>query len=265
MSQFPPALMLLTLLGYVTGAGASLLCMRAGKAANLCGFCIASLAALSGVAASVAGLLTGAATAHESVQILPALVPFIRFSIRLDPLGLFFTLLVSLLGLAISLYSLGYNRQFIGRKNLGVFGAFFNTALLATTLVFLAGNAVFFLVAWEIMALSAFFLVSFEHEKEESRNAGVLFFVMSHIGTGCLILGFLLLFQASGGYGFEGFHAIGATMGACPRNAAFLLFLAGFGIKAGVIPLHVWLPVAHPAAPGNVSAFMSGVVIKTGI
>jgi len=95
------------------------------------------------------------------------------------------------------------------------------------------------------MALSTYFLVSFEHEKEESRNAGVLYFVMSHIGTGCLILGFLLLFQASGGYGFEGFHAIGATMAPGARNAAFLLFLVGFGVKAGIIPLHIWLPVAH--------------------
>src|SRR5207253_10702745 len=88
---------------------------------------------------------------------------------------------------------------------------------------------------------------------------------MSHIGTGCLILGFLLLFQASGGYGFDGFHALGGKMEAGPRNAAFLLFLAGFGVKAGIVPLHIWLPAAHPVAPSNVSALMSGVLIKTGI
>jgi len=265
MNQLPPTLLLLTLLGYATGVVASLFCLRAEKAANVLACGLAALAAFSGVVASVIGLLTGAATAHESVQILPELIPYLRFSIRLDPLGLFFTLLVSLVGLAIAVYSLGYNRQFFGRKNLGVFGAFFNSVLLATTLVFLADNAFFFLIAWEIMALSAYFLVSFEHEKEESRNAGVLFFVMSHIGTGCLILGFLLLFQTSGGYGFEGFHAIGATMAAGPRNAAFLLFLVGFGVKAGIVPLHIWLPVAHPAAPSNVSALMSGILIKTGI
>ncbi len=199
MEQLPQTLLMLTLLGYVAGAVAGLFCLRAEKAANVLAIGFAALAALSGVAASITGLLTGAATAHASVQLLPVLIPFIRFSIRLDPLGLFFTLLVSLVGLAIALYSLGYNRQFFGRKNIGLFGAFFNSALLATTLVFLSDNAFFFLIAWEIMALSAYFLVSFEHEKEESRNAGVLFFVMSHIGTGCLILGFLLLFQASGG------------------------------------------------------------------
>src|SRR5439155_17727745 len=99
-----------------------------------------------------------------------------------------------------------------GRKNVGVLGAFFNVLLLATTLVFLADNAFFFLIAWEIMALSAYCLVSYEHEKDESRKAGVLYFVMSHIGTGCLILGFLLLFQAAGSYGFDSFHAIGYKM-----------------------------------------------------
>jgi hydrogenase-4 component B len=131
--------------------------------------------------------------------------------------------------------------------------------------VFLASNAFFFLMAWEIMALSAYCLVSFEHEQEETRNAGVLYFVMSHIGTGCLILGFLLLFQASGDYGFEGFHALGEKMSPAKRDATFLLFLMGFGVKAGIVPLHIWLPAAHPVAPSNVSALMSGVLIKTGI
>jgi hydrogenase-4 component B len=167
--------------------------------------------------------------------------------------------------MALSLYSLGYARGYYGRKSVGVLGAFFNVLVLATTLVFLADNAFFFLLVWEIMALAAYGLVSFEHEQDEARNAGVLYFVMSHIGTGCLILGFLLLFQASGGYGFAGFHGLGARMAAGPRNAAFLLFLAGFGVKAGLVPLHIWLPAAHPVAPSNVSAFLSGVIIKTGI
>ena len=265
MDKLALALLLLTLVGYVAGAVAGLLCLRAERVANIGAFGLAALAALNGVVASLIALLAGAGQAHQSVQILPAFLPYVRFSIRLDPLSLFFTLLVSLIGLAISIYSLGYARGFYGRKNVGSFGAFFNVSLLATTLVFLADNAFFFLIVWEIMALSTFFLVSFEHEKEESRNAGVLYFVMSHIGTGCLMLGFLLLFQASGGIGFEGFHAIGAKMAAGPRDAAFVLFLVGFGVKAGFIPLHIWLPAAHPAAPSNVSAMMSGVLIKTGI
>jgi hydrogenase-4 component B len=200
--------------------------------------------------------------------LLPTLIPYVQFTVRLDPLSAFFGLLVSLLAFALSLYSIGYARGFFGRKNVGVLGAFFNLMLLATTLVVMADNAFFFLMVWEIMALSAYCLVSFEHEKPETRSAGVLYFVMSHIGTGCIMLGFLLLFQASGGYGFAGFHALtenAGWMASGSRNAAFLLFLTGFGIKAGIVPLHIWLPAAHPVAPSNVSAFLSGVIIKTGI
>ena len=167
--------------------------------------------------------------------------------------------------MALPPYSLGYAKGFFGRKNVGVLGAFFNALLLATTLTFVADNIWLFLIAWEIMALTAYCLVSFEHEQPETRDAGVLYFIMSHIDAGCIILGFLLLFQASGDYSFASLHDIGAQMSPGKRDAAFLLFLLGFGIKAGIVPLHIWLPAAHPVAPSNVSALMSGVLIKTGI
>ena len=115
------------------------------------------------------------------------------------------------------------------------------------------------------MALAAFVLVSFEHEEPKTRQAGVLFFVMSHIGTGCLILGYLLLYQSAGSFRFEDFHLLGTRLSPLQRHAAFFLFLVGFGVKAGIIPLHVWLPEAHPVAPSNVSALMSGVLLKSGI
>ncbi len=255
----------LSLLGYLIGTAAGLLFLRQEKFANLFSFGCAALAALAGLIACVASLTTGAAVSAQRVTLWPTLIPYVQFTARLDPLAAFFGLIVSLLGLALSIYSLGYARGFYGRKNVGVLGAFFNTLLLTTTLVFVSDNAFFFLIVWEIMTLAAYCLVSFEHEQPETRKAGVLFFIMSHIGTGCIMLGFLLLFQASGGYGFEGFHALGEKMPPGPRNAAFLLFLFGFGIKAGIVPLHIWLPAAHPVAPSNVSAFMSGVLIKTGI
>src|SRR5881628_524734 len=207
MNSLSNSLLNLSLLLYVAGAVAGLLCLRFEKAANLLSFGCASLAGLCGAIACVSVLASGAAVANPSVALFPSLVPYVQFTVRLDPLGAFFGLIVSLLGVALSLYSLGYARGFYGRKNVGVLGAFFNVLLLATTLVFLASNAFFFLIAWEIMALSAYCLVSFEHEKEETRKAGVLYFVMSHIGTGCLILGFLLLFQAAGDYSFNSFHA----------------------------------------------------------
>jgi hydrogenase-4 component B len=265
MELFSPALFLkLTLSAYAAGMVCSLLALRRERAANGIGFGCAALGGISGIWAAVLGLLSGSGGA-ASFELWPSLVPYIKLSVRLDPLGSFFLLIVSGLALALSVYSFGYVRGFYGRKNVGLLAAFYNALLLATTLVFTSSNAFFFLIAWELMALTAYCLVSFEHEKTEARNAGVLYFVMSHVGTGCLILGFLLLFQASGDYSFASFHHLGDTLSPGRRDAAFLLFLFGFGIKAGIVPLHIWLPEAHPVAPSNVSALLSGVLIKTGI
>ncbi len=274
MDLSPITLLTLALLGYVAGGLAGLVFCRQERLANFFSFGCATLAAGCGAVACALLLATGGTAAPTQLQLLPTLVPYVQFTARLDSLSVFFGLIVSLLGFALSLYSLGYARGFYGRKNVGVLGAFFNLMLLATNLVFLSDNAFFFLIAWEIMALSAYCLVSFEHEKPETRSAGVLYFVMSHIGTGCLILGFLLLFQAAGqasgnfdlnAYSFASFHNLGDKMSPGSRDAAFVLFLIGFGIKAGIVPLHTWLPAAHPVAPSNVSAFLSGVIIKTGI
>ncbi len=265
MDAFPSKLLILGLSGYAAGAVAGLVFQRRERVASLLSFGGAALAALCGLIAFTSALATGSATIAGSFELWPALVPYVRFSIRPDALGCFFGMIVSLLGLALGIYSLGYARGYFGRKNVGVLGAFFNVLLLATTLVFLTDHALFFLLVWEVMAVAAYCLVSFDHEHDEARRAGVLYLVLSHLGTGCLILGFLLLFQASGGYDFDGFRAAASRMSPAWRNVVFGLFLAGFGFKAGMVPLHVWLPAAHPVAPSNVSAFMSGVMIKTGI
>lgn len=265
MSAFSAMLLTFALWAYVAGMVGALLFQRAERLANGVGFGLATVAGGCGVLSFTAALATGAASASQSFELFPSLLPYVRFSIHADALGCFFGLIVSLLGMALSIYSRGYARGYYGHNNVGVLAAFFNLLLLATTLVFLADHALFFLIAWEIMAMTAYFLVSFEHEKEETREAGVLYFVMSHIGTAGLILGFLLLFQTAGSFGFDSFHALGAKMPAGQRNVVFLLFLIGFGVKAGMVPLHIWLPVAHPVAPSNVSALMSGVLIKTGI
>jgi hydrogenase-4 component B len=152
-----------------------------------------------------------------------------------------------------------------GRRNLGAFGFFFNLLLLSLALVFTASNAFFFLVAWEVMALAAFCLVSFEHEKKETRDAGVLFLIMSHAGTGLLLIAFLVLASASGSLDFSSFHLLASQLPPIRQGTVFLLFLFGFGVKAGLVPVHIWLPKAHPVAPSNVSALMSGIVIKSGI
>jgi hydrogenase-4 component B len=255
----------LALVLYGAGALAGVVCLRRPRAANAASFGLAAGAGLSGLVGSFSFLWGGAGEAPQRFNVWPSFIPYLEFSARLDALGAFFLLLLSLVSAALAVYSLGYARGFQGRKNPGLLGALFNTLLLATTLVFLADNAFFFLLAWEVMALAAYCLVSFEHEDVETRQAGVLYFIMSHIGTGCLVLGFLVLFQAAQGYGFEALRTVGGSLAPSARDAAFLLFLAGFGVKAGIVPLHVWLPAAHPVAPSNVSALLSGVLIKTGI
>ena len=265
MDNLPFALLTLTLLGYFGGVAAGLVFWRENRAANVWCFGLAATAASCGVLAAGAGLFWPEANSPEPWTLIPSLTPVLTFTVRLDGLGLFFFLVLSLLGVALSIYALGYAKSFFGRKPVGAMGALYNGLLLSTTLVFLSSNFIFFLFAWELMALTAYALVSFDHENTEARNAGVLYFVMSHIGTGCLILGFLVLFQASGSGDFTSFHALGERMAPGPRNAAFLFFLAGFGVKAGIVPLHIWLPAAHPVAPSHVSALLSGVLIKTGI
>jgi len=261
----PVVLLQLTLGLYVAGAVGSLLAWARPKAANWIGSGCAALGGATGVFASLSSLLSGPNHASAGFELWPSLIPYIRLTVQLDALGAFFTLIVSLLGVGLSIYALGYVQAYYDCKNVSVLGAFYNALLLATTLVFTASNAFFFLIAWEIMALTAYCLVSFEHEKTEARKAGVLFFVMSHIGTGCLILGFLLLFQNTKDYGFESFRRFAPLFAGGHRDAAFLLFLIGFGVKAGIVPLHIWLPEAHPVAPSHISALLSGVLIKAGI
>jgi hydrogenase-4 component B len=261
----PNTWLVASLCGYAIAAAAGLLFMRRERLAAVVSFGLAALSAVSSLLAGLSFLAGAPAGGNEPLELLPPLLPYLKLTVRLDALGAFFLLIVSLLGLAVSIYSLGYVRGYFGRRNVGVLGAFYNALLLATTLLFAADNIWVFLIAWELTALTAFCLVVFEHEKPETRQAGVLFFIMSHIDAGCIIAGFFLLFQQSGDYSFSSLHHIGEAMSAGRRNAAFVLFLLGFGIKSGIIPLHIWLPVAHPVAPSNVSALMSGVLIKLGV
>src|SRR6266542_2903403 len=150
-------------------------------------------------------------------------------------------------------------------RNLGALGFFYNLLLVSLTLVFTAANAFFFLAAWEVMTIAAYCLVTFEHEKPEARSAAMVFLLMSHAGTGFLVAGFLLLGSHTGSLDFASFYQAASSFPDFQAGVIFLLFFIGFGVKAGIVPLHIWLPDAHPVAPSNISALMSGVVIKTGI
>lgn len=249
---------------YAFGTLMGFLLYRKDNAAAQISFGAAIVGGASGTVAAIWYLL-GMGGETSSFQLMPSLVPNLDYTIRPDPLGAFFVLIVSAVGLAMSIYSPGYVKSYFGRKSVGVMGGFYNLLLLSTTLLFLAGNAFFFLISWELMAATSYLLITFEHENKEARRAGVLYFIMSHIGTGCLILGFLLLFQNVDSYSFDQMHNSARDLSNGQRNAAFILFLIGFGVKAGIVPLHIWLPAAHPAAPSNVSALLSGVIIKCGI
>jgi hydrogenase-4 component B len=249
------------ILVWLTGAVACLALWRHPVAARrvTCGAALAG-SLLDLIASSAAIFSSGSAEIG-----LPFGNPVFTWAIRLDPLSAYFNVTLATLAAAVSLYSFGYLKEMEGRRNLGAFGFFFNLLLLSLALVFTASNAFFFLAAWEVMALSSFCLISFEHEKEKTRNAGMLFLIMSHAGTGLLLIAFLILASASGSLDFSSFHLLASSLTPLQQGAVFLLFLFGFGVKAGLVPVHIWLPDAHPVAPSIVSALMSGIVIKTGI
>ena len=265
MMESSAMLLTFALWTYVAGMVGALVLQRAERLANVFGFGLAALGGACGVVFSVSSLAAGRAMTIAPVTLWSGPIPAVRLVVEADALSCFFVLIVSLVGLAISVFSLGYARTYYGRKNVGVLAGVFNALLLVTTLVFIAGNLWMFLIAWELMALLAYGMVSFEHEDREARQAGVLFFIMSHLDAVCVLLGFLMLAQAAGDSSFASLRGIGAKLSPQQRDAAFVLFVIGFGIKAGVVPLHIWLPVAHPVAPSNISALMSGVLIKTGI
>jgi hydrogenase-4 component B len=192
-------------------------------------------------------------------------IPLFTYSFDYDALAAFFNLTLAILGVAVSLYSFGYLKHFEGKRNIGFFGFLFELLLFSLTIVFTAANAFLFLIGWEVMALVAYGLVAFYHEDRESRRAGLLYIVMAHVDAGCLLLGFALLMHFSGGAEFATFRIAASQLSGGQQAAAFLFFFLGFGIKAGVIPFHIWLPAAHPVAPSNISALLSAIVLKAGI
>jgi hydrogenase-4 component B len=251
----------LSLAAYLTGVLASLATWR--KPA-LCRYicCGSALAGASfGGLAAVLGILQGTPLRWS----ISSGIPLFAYSFDYDALAGFFNLTLAILAGAVSIYSFSYLKEFEGKRNIGFFGFLFHILLLSLMIVFTAANAFLFLIGWEVMALVAYGLVTFYHEDRETRRAGLLYIVMAHIDAGCLLLGFALLIQVSGSADFASFRNAAAHLSSAQQAGAFVLFFLGFGIKAGVIPFHIWLPAAHPVAPSNISALLSGIVLKAGI
>ena len=252
---------LIGLTGYSLGVLLPLLFRRRPSIQNISAHCAALLGTLGGIGIGVGGLIAEVPY-HAG---FPSSLPLLSYSIRLDPLSAFFVLLISLCGAAVAIYALGYVREFYGRYSVGAMGALFNAFLLSMTLVVLADDGFFFLLVWELMSLTSYFLVVTEHDKGEARHAGFFYLIMTHIGTAFILLTFLLFFQETSSFSFEAFRHPAHPLPEGVRTVVFVMALIGFGAKAGIVPLHVWLPYAHPAAPSHVSSLLSGVMIKTAI
>ncbi|MBI5192893.1 MAG: hydrogenase 4 subunit B [Nitrospirae bacterium] len=226
------------------------------------------LSAIASCLAVSAGVWTVWKGGSES-YILHMGLPDLPFHLRLDSLSGFFLTIVGLLGLFVSIYSIGYVKGFLAHRSVLRLVIFYNLFMAGMLMVILADDALFFLISWEVMAAASYFLVMFEDEKAENRRAAFIYLVVAHVGAIAILLSFGVM--AGLATGFEGFN--GYTFDAMrhasftPAWAAAAFFLAffGFAAKAGMIPLHVWLPEAHPVAPSNVSALMSGVMLKTAI
>jgi hydrogenase-4 component B len=182
---------------------------------------------------------------------------------RLDALAAFFLLPVGILGALCAVFGVGYLHEYDTRSDLGWTVGMFGVLISAMAVVVVARDVLGFLFAWEMMALSSFFLVIFEDSEPENRTAGWTYLVAGHLGLGALLVFFLTLSGTAGSTDFSHFTAL--SLSPLMRGGLFLLALFGFGTKAGLVPLHVWLPEAHPAAPSHVSALMSGGMVKMGI
>jgi hydrogenase-4 component B len=214
-------------------------------------------ASLISLGAALAQLLADAAPTGVT---LPLGLPWIGAHFRLDALSAFFLVVVDLGATAASLFALGYGRH--EEAPLRVL-PFYPAFLAAMNLVVLADDAFSFLVSWEFMSLSSWALVMAQHRVQDNVRAGYIYLVMASFGTLALLLTFGLLAGPDGGYAFADIRAAHPSAGL----AALVLCLAlvGAGSKAGLVPLHVWLPLAHPAAPSHVSALMSGVMTKVAV
>ena len=217
------------------------------------------LAAALGIAAAVAVL----AGAVPYVLHLPWQEPHASFSLRLDPLSALFLVPVLLVPALGSVYGLGYFPQAgLGARAVRL-QLWYGLVTGSMALVLLADNAMLFLFAWEVMAICGFFLVLADPDRKDAQKAAWVYLVAAHVGTFAIFAFFSIVGSARGTFDFAGWQGLRSTGAAA--GWLWTLALVGFGLKAGLVPLHFWLPGAHAAAPSHVSALMSGVLLKTGV
>ena len=214
------------------------------------------IAGISILSFAVEIMITGKSYSLHPYQITPSF----QFSFIVDRLAAFFLFLISIVSVSVAIYSVQYVEHISheGRKNLVVS---FMSIFIASMVLVVASSTMFsFLFFWETMALSSFLLVMTEFEKPDTQKAGIFYFVMTHLSTLFLIFAFLFIYTITGTFDMHKVQASPVIV-----SVAFVFLFLAFGIKAGIIPFHKWLPYAHPASPSNISALMSGVMIKVAI
>lgn len=229
--------------------------------ANLVSFPLLGISAVASIMIGILSL-TGAA---EFATELPIGLPWLSWHLRIDPLGGFFYALIGVVLLAVSLYGPGYIREYHrqGKYSLAVLGFATGLFVAGMQLVVAADDALTFMIAWELMSVSSYVLVAFEHLEAANRRAAFLYLLMAQIGAGLILLAFGVLAAFAPDFSFAALRE--AQLPGLWSSIAFALALLGFGMKAGLVPMHVWLPEAHPVAPSHISALMSGVMLKVAI
>ncbi|CSL63445.1 TPA: hydrogenase-4 subunit B [Shigella sonnei] len=222
------------------------------------------LSGITSLVGGVIGIISGITQLHAGVTLVARFATpfeFADLTLRMDSLSAFMVLVISLLVVVCSLYSLTYMREYEG-KGAAAMGFFMNIFIASMVALLVMDNAFWFIVLFEMMSLSSWFLVIARQDKT-SINAGMLYFFIAHAGSVLIMIAFLLMGRESGSLDFASFRTLSLSPGLA--SAVFLLAFFGFGAKAGMMPLHSWLPRAHPAAPSHASALMSGVMVKIGI
>lgn len=255
--------LLLVALAVILASASSASALLADRSPRLLRTVALPLFAVAGVAATLAGLIT-LLSGDVSTATLPLGLPWLPWRVRLDALAGFFLLVIGFVSFAVGFYGPAYVRAFEhGRESLAVLGGFAGLFLIGMLLVVLADDAFLFMVAWEVMSLSSYFLVAFHHDNPANRRAAFLYLLMAHVGGLAILLGYGVLAAFGGGFEFAAMRAAALPSGWA--DLAFGLAFLGFGMKAGLFPLHVWLPEAHPVAPSHISALMSGVMLKVAV
>ena len=254
-------LLFLLMLGfYVAGSLFSFVFIKSSKLGNMLSNILYCIASITGILTAIFYLLSD--EVHLQLIHINSNIPFLSFKLEMSKLSAYFILILSILTLCVSIYSISFLSQFYGKRNTASFNFLFGIFIVSLVSVFSSGNMLIFLLAWEVMALTSYFLVIFESENPETQKSGTLYLIMTHIATAFLTIAFITIYSYTGS-----FDIVNAATVIPPfsKNMIFICLLIGFGTKAGIIPLHIWLPYAYPAAPSNVSALMSGIMSKTSV